>query len=66
MLKLTFWKVSPKGRAFTLIGVPPMTVAVMAAVIIITVAVTKVAVARAAVVITPGKGLKKNPEKSFP
>ena len=61
MLKLTFWKISLKGKTFTLIGVPPMAVAVMAAVIIVA-----VAVAGAAVAITPGKGSGKNPEKSSP
>ena len=61
MLILTFWKVSPKGKTFTFIGVPPITVAVIMAVIIIT-----VAVAKTAVVITPRKGSGKNPKKSSP
>ena len=61
MLKFTFWKVSLKGKAFTLIRVPLMAVVVMAAVIVMA-----VAVARAAVVITPGKGSGENPEKSSP
>ena len=63
MLELTFWKVSLKGRAFTFIRVPPVAVMVMA---IITegVMVMVVAVVAAVVVMAPGKGFGKNPEKS--
>ena len=65
MLALTFWKISLKGKVFTLIGVPPMAVVV---VIIITGGVMAVVmtVVTAVVVITPGKGSGKNPEKSSP
>ena len=34
VFKLTFWKVSLKGRVFTFIGVPPMAVAVVAVAVI--------------------------------
>ena len=63
MLKLTFWKVSLKGKAFTLIRVPPIA---MVAVVIITRGVIAVAVAvvAAAMVMAPGKNSGKNPEKS--
>ena len=62
MLELTFWKISPKGKAFTFIKVPPM---VMAAVVIITGGVITVVMAvGAAVIMAPGKGSGKNPEKS--
>ena len=62
MFILTFWKVSLKGKAFTLIKVPPMA---MVAVIIIMGGVIVVVMALAAVVvITPGKSSGKNPEKS--
>ena len=64
MLKLTFWKVSLKGKAFTLIGVLPIAVA---AVVIITGGVMAVVMAvgvAAAVVMAPGKSFGKNPEKS--
>ena len=65
MLALTFWKISLKGRAFTLIRVPPVAVV---AVVIITGGVIAVAMAvvAAAVAMAPGKGSGKNPEKSFP
>ena len=43
-----------------------MAVAAMAAVIIMTVTVAGVAVAGVAVVMAPGKGSEKNPEKSSP
>ena len=55
MLELTFWKVSPEGKAFTFMGVPPVAVAVAG-----------VAVAGAVVVIISGKSSGKNPEKSSP
>ena len=61
MLEFIFWKVSLKGKAFTFIGVPPVAVEVVAAVVIMA-----VAVAGAAVVMALGKGFKKNPEKSSP
>ena len=64
MLEFIFWKVSPKGRAFTFMGVPLMAVA---AVVIITGGVVAVVMAVnvvTAVVIAPGKGSGKNPEKS--
>ena len=70
MLALTFWKVSLKGKTFTLIEVPPIAVAVI--VIIIRVAVAMVVavvmavVIAAAAVIAPGKGSGKNPKKSSP
>ena len=63
MLELTFWKVSLKGKVFTLIGV------LLTAVVIITGGVIAVIMAVgmvAAVVMAPGKGSGKNPEKSFP
>ena len=66
MLELTFWKVFPKGKAFTFIKVSPMAVA---AVTTITVGVMVMAVAvvmAAAVVMAPGKGSGENPEKSSP
>ena len=61
MLALTFWKVSPKGKAFTLIRVPFITVAVI--VIIIGVAVAVVVVIMAAAVVASGKGSGENPKK---
>ena len=63
MLKLTFWKVSLKGKTFAFIGVPPIAVV---AVVIITggVMAVVIAVVAAAVVMAPGKGFKKNPKKS--
>ena len=61
MLEFTFWKVFLKGKAFTFIGVLLIAVAVMAAVIIMA-----VAVAGAVVIMAPGKGFRKNPEKSSP
>ena len=74
MLTLTFEKVFPKGKAFTLIKIPLMMVMVI--IIIIRVAViivviimvmVKVAVIMAmTVVMAPGKGSGKNPKKSFP
>ena len=66
MLALTFWKVSPKGKAFTLIGVPPM--AVMAVVIITggAVAVVMAVGVAAAVVITPRKGSGGKPQEILP
>ena len=65
MLEFIFWKVSLKGKAFTLIRVPPMAVVV---VVVITggVVVVAVAVVAAAVVMAPGKGFGENPEKSSP
>ena len=65
MLKLTFWKISLKRKTFTLIRVPFMAVV---AVIVITGGVMAVvmAVVAAAVVMAPGKGFRKNPEKSSP
>ena len=65
MLTLTFWKVSPKGKAFTLIKVPPMAVVVAVTITggVITMAMAVVA---AAMVMAPGKGSGKNPEKSSP
>ena len=65
MLAFTFWKISLEGKAFTLIGVPPMAVVV---VVIITGRVVAVvmAVMAAAVVMAPGKGSGENPEKSSP
>ena len=63
MLILIFWKVSLKGKAFTLIGVLPM--AVVAVVIIIGgVMAVVMAVVITAVVMAPGKGSGKNPKKS--
>ena len=64
MLELTFWKVSLKGKAFTLMGVLP--VAVVAVVIIMggVMAVVIVVGMAAAVVMAPGKGSEENPEKS--
>ena len=65
MLALTFWKVSPKGKAFIFIGVPFMAVIIM---VIITGGVIAVAMAVVATVVAvaPGKGSKKNPKKSSP
>ena len=62
MFTLTFWKVSPKGKTFTFIRVPPIAVV---AVIIITGGVMAVvmAVVAVAVVMAPGKGFGENPEK---
>ena len=68
MLEFTFWKVSPKGKTFTLIRVPLITVAVITVVIITgraVVVVIAVGVA-AAVVMAPGKGSGKNLKKSSP
>ena len=73
VLALTFWKVSPKGRAFTLVGVPSMAVVavvVIAGVAVAVVVAMVVAVVVAVVIITaatavaPKKGSGKNPEKS--
>ena len=65
ILTLTFWKIFPEGKTFTFIRVPPM--AVMAVVIITRGAVAVViTVVAAAVVMAPGKGSGKNPEKSSP
>ena len=72
MLALTFWKVSPEGRAFTLMGVPPMAVAVVAVVIRVAVAIVMAVVViivvavviAAAAAMAPGKGSGKNPKKS--
>ena len=66
MLEFTFWKISPKGRAFTFVGVPP--VAVVAVVVIMggVMAVVMAVGVAAAVVMAPGKGSGKNPEKSSP
>ena len=64
MLEFTFWKVSLKGRAFTFMRVPPVAVA---AVIIITggvMAVIIVVNVVAVVIMAPGKGSGRNPEKS--
>ena len=64
MLEFTFWKVSLKGKTFTFMGVPLITVA---AVVIITGGVVAVVMAvsmAAAVIITPGKGSGENPKKS--
>ena len=63
MPELIFWKVSPKGKAFTLVGVPPMAVVAVAVIMGGAVAVV-IAVVAAAVVMAPGKGSGKNPEKS--
>ena len=66
MLEFTFWKVSLKGKAFTLIGVPLMAVA---AVIVITVGVIVMVMAvgvAVAMAMAPGKGSGKNPKKSSP
>ena len=65
MLKFIFWKVSLKGKAFTFVGVLFMAVVV---VVIITGGVMAVvmAVVAVAVVMAPGKGSEKNPEKSSP
>ena len=65
MFTLTFWKVSPKGRAFTFIKVPPITVVVI---VIITKGAMAVAVVMVAaiMVMAPGKGSGKNPKKSSP
>ena len=65
MFALTFWKVSPEGRAFTFIGVPPVAVVAM---VVITGGVVAVvmAVVAAVVVMAPGKGSGENPEKSSP
>ena len=60
MLEFTFWKISPEGRTFIFMGVPFIAVAVVAVVIM---AVAGVAVVRAARVMAPGKGFRKNPEK---
>ena len=62
VLTLTFWKVSLKGRVFTFIRVPPITVVIITgrAVVVI------VAVVAAAVVMAPGKGSGENPKKSSP
>ena len=65
MLTFIFWKVSLKGKAFTLIKVPP--IAVMAVAIIIGGAMVVVmAVVAAVMAITPGKGSEKNLKKSSP
>ena len=66
MLELTFWKVSPKGKAFTFIGVLPMAVAVVIIATVGVIAVAMAVVMAVAVVMAPGKGFGKNPEKSSP
>ena len=66
MLELTFWKISPKGKAFTLIKVPFIAVAAVVIIIVGVMAVAMAVVMAAAVIIAPGKDFGKNPEKSSP
>ena len=72
MLALTFWKISPKGRTFTFIGVPSIVVAlavvgaVMAIIIGVAVIIVMEVIMVMAAVMALGKGSKENPEKSSP
>ena len=59
---LTFWKVSLKGRIFTLVKVPFVTVVVVVVITGGAVAMV-VAVVAAAVAVAPGKGFGKNLKK---
>ena len=64
MLKFTFWKVFLKGKVFTFMRVPPMAEITMVIITGGVITVVMVVGMAAAVVMAPGKGFGKNPEKS--
>ena len=65
MFKLTFWKISLKGKTFIFIKVLLITVAAVIIIMVKVMAVVMAVIMAAAVVMAPGKGFGKNPEKSF-